>query len=307
MCASAVTGELTTQRVYECLGIAGIQQCGELMRNIANHDAASALQLFNRFYAEGKDLGALVDELACLTRDFIMLKTAPKEAITLLSGVADEVEVKEISKSFSMGELTRMMELIQQTAAGFTRNTSRRMDVELLLVNLCNPSLSLDPQSLNARLTRLEEQIHGGFIQLSTEPVVEAKESQLSKDTVEPKKEPEIIATKAVPAGFWTDVVAELRSELPVSVGGFFNTTENAPIIGTMDGEQFVLRCSNDFTAKMVNKPEILQVIERKVSGKLGRKVSVRVSDGSAPQKNTQMEQLLKFGREHSDVIKIKE
>lgn len=306
-CASAVTGELTAQRVYECLGIAGIQQCGELMGHIANQDTAAALQLFNRFYAEGKDLGALVDELACLTRDFMMLKTAPKEAITLLSGVADEGEVKEICKSFSLGELTRMMELIQQTAAGFTRNTSRRMDVELLLVNLCNPTLSLDAQSLNARLTRLEEQIHSGLIPVAVETMPSVKAPEPAKETKDENPKPETVVSKAVPAGFWTDVVAELRKELPVSVSGFFTTTENAPIVGVMEGEQFLLRCSNDFAVKMVNKPEILQVIERKVSGKLGRKVSVRVTDGSASQRNTQMEQLLKFGREHSDVIKIKE
>ena len=33
-CASATTGELTAQRVYACLGIAGEQKCGELMQYI---------------------------------------------------------------------------------------------------------------------------------------------------------------------------------------------------------------------------------------------------------------------------------
>ena len=37
-CASATAGELTAERVYACLGIAGIQQCGNLMRCIADHN-----------------------------------------------------------------------------------------------------------------------------------------------------------------------------------------------------------------------------------------------------------------------------
>ncbi|MDY4599647.1 MAG: DNA polymerase III subunit gamma/tau, partial [Candidatus Faecousia sp.] len=37
-CASATTGELTAERVYTCLGIAGEQKCGELMGYIAAHD-----------------------------------------------------------------------------------------------------------------------------------------------------------------------------------------------------------------------------------------------------------------------------
>ena len=305
-CASAATGELTSQKVYDCLGIAGIQRCGELMRHIANHDAAAALELFNRFYAEGKDLGALVDELACLTRDFMMLKTAPREAVALLSGVADEEEVSQLHRSFSMGELTRMMDLIQQTAAGFTRNASRRLDVELLIVNLCNPALSLDAESLNARLTRLEDQIRGGFVQITQEaaPVESPKQKPVEPAAEEvPKQEPPVEA----PAGFWNDIVAELHNELPGYYAGYFITTENAPIVGVMSGGQLEIRCRNKYAVDAVNKPDILQIIERKVSGKLGRKISVRVVDGSAPAITPQLDQLIKFGREHSDIISIKE
>ena len=111
-CASATVGELTAERVYQCLGIAGEQKCGELMSYIANHDTKSALELFNRLYADGKDLGALLDELACLTRDLLILKTAPEAGIAMLSGVAPESQTAQLSKAFSSGELTRMMELI---------------------------------------------------------------------------------------------------------------------------------------------------------------------------------------------------
>ena len=48
-CASATTGEVTAEKVYACLGIAGIQDCGKLTEAIANHDAKSALSLLNRF------------------------------------------------------------------------------------------------------------------------------------------------------------------------------------------------------------------------------------------------------------------
>ena len=68
-CASATTGELTAERVYQCLGIAGEQKCGELMGYIANHDTKKALELFNRLYTEGKDLSAMLDEMACMCRD----------------------------------------------------------------------------------------------------------------------------------------------------------------------------------------------------------------------------------------------
>ena len=308
-CASASTGELSAQRVYDCLGIAGVQQCGQLMAHIANGDTAGALALFNRFYAEGKDLGALVDEFACITRDLMMLKTAPKEGLAMLSGVADDDEIKQLLGAFSIGQLVRMMSLVQQTAAGFTRNTSRRLDVELLIVNLCSPELTLDAEALNARLTRLEDQIRGGLVQIAPQKPVTVKVPEPVKESVSAEPVPEPIEEKqvAVPADFWNDIASSLGGELPVSAVGFFAVSANPSVVGVLNGDRFELRCQNRFVAKEINKPEILQVIERKVSGRMGRPTPVFVTDGSAPEKSPHMEQLLKFGETHSDIIKIKE
>ena len=161
-CASATTGELTAEQVYNCLGIAGEQKCGELMGYIAAHDAASALELFNKLYAQGKDLSAMLDEMACLTRDLLVMKTSGSSGIAMLSGVASDKEVLELTKQLSSGELVRMMNLIQTTLSSFTRSASRRMDAELCILELCRPELSLDVKSMNARLTRLEEQLKNG-------------------------------------------------------------------------------------------------------------------------------------------------
>ena len=99
-------------------------------------------------------------EIESIGDDFPVLN--PEAGIAMLSGVAPESQTAQLSKAFSSGELTRMMELIQNCAAGFTRSASRRMDAELCLMELCQPELSLDAKALNARLTRLEEQIKSG-------------------------------------------------------------------------------------------------------------------------------------------------
>ena len=72
-------------------------------------------------------------------------------------------------------------------------------------------------------------------------------------------------------------------------------------------GDTLELRCGNDFIAKMLDKPEILEVVSRKVSAMLSRPIRVTVVDMTAkPAGNPRMEQLMKFGRDHSDIIKIK-
>jgi hypothetical protein len=55
-----------------------------------------------------------------------------------------------------------------------------------------------------------------------------------------------------------------------------------------------------------VDKPDVLEIVSRKASAKLGRPIRVFASDKTGVQ-NGQMEQLLQFGREHSGVINIKQ
>ena len=318
-CASATVGELTAERVYQCLGIAGEQKCGELMGYIANHDSQSALTLFNRLYADGKDLGALLDELACLTRDLLILKTAPQAGIAMLSGVAPESQTAQLSKAFSGGELTRMMELIQACAAGFTRSASRRMDAELCILRLCQPQLQLDAKALNARLTRLEEKIAtGNFVAAApaAAPAVQEEEDDRPPmpDDADAPPDPEAPAVpeqKAqdnTPAGFWPDLVAAVRQELRPPVSGFFNATPNAPVKGVLQGNTVVLVCANEFALTMINKPEILSLVARKASTLLGRPVAAKAVDKLAkPETSERMQKLLDFGKAHSDIVNIKE
>ena len=318
-CASATTGELTAERVYACLGIAGEQKCGELMGYIANHDTKNALELFNRLYTEGKDLSAMLDEMACLTRDLLVMKTAGGAGITMLSGVASDKEVLELTKALSSAELVRMMNLIQTTLAGFTRSASRRMDAELCILELCQPELNLDAKALNARLTRLEEQLKNGSF-AAAKPSKKAAPAPAEddydddrppmpgdEDAPPTENEPPAPQPSEAPMGFWSDLCGAVRKELGPPISGFFATTPNAPVQGAVIGSQLELRCGNDFIAKMLDKPDILEVVSRKASAMLNRPIRAAVVDMTAkPAGNPRMEQLMNFGRAHSDIVKIK-
>ena len=312
-CATATTGELTAEKVYACLGIAGIQDCGRMLQHIADKDTAAALSLLNRFYVEGKDMGALMDELSCLVRDLMVLKAAPKEGISLLSGVASDEQTKALSNRFSHPELVRFISLIQSTVAGFTRSTSKRLDAEMCIVNMCLPELSLDPDALNARISHLEEQLAGGFV--SAVPVQSAAPTSAPKVEEEPapaeekpvEAPPAFDLEDTAPAGFWSDVAEQVYKSIKPPYNTFF-TPVNAPVKGVLKGDRLVLVCETDFAMSSIKRADILETVQRKASAKLGRPVSVVVSDGRGViEQNDQMEKLLRFGAEHSDIVRIKE
>ena len=311
-CASATAGELTAQRVYACLGIAGEQKAAQMLSYIVQKNTKEALTLFNRLYAEGKDLSALMDELICLCRDVLILKTAPDAGLTMLSGVAEDREAAAFVKTVSTGELIRYLNLLQQTLASFTRSASRRMDAEICILNMCQGELSLDTKSMNARLTRLEEQLRSGCIVAApTQPAVqvglqdEDAPPPLDDADAPPIEEPIPIAPPNV--GFWTDLVAAIRPELNGPSSGLFTTNPGAPVQGVLQGNTLILRCNDSFTLGRVDKTEILQIVARKASALLQRQITVKPIDASAaPAQNQRMDQLLSFGRNHPDLVNIK-
>lgn len=313
-CASAINGELTADRVYGCLGIAGTQDCGRLIMHIANQDTSAALSLLNRLYADGKDMGALLDEIACLVRDIMVIKTAPKEGISMLSGVSTDDEVYSLSEKFSYGELVRMAQLIQLTMSGASQGAGKRMDAELCIVRMCQPELTTDTDSILSRLTRIEEQLRSGAISVSHDQTdSEQTKKQICEIEHAAENNEEIISADfeiedQAPVGFWTEVATAVRKELRPPAAGFFITSPNAPIQGSLVGDKLVLLCVNQFALDIINKPEVLELVARKATARLGRPVKVAAVDKTASSAgNAKMEKLLQFGRVHGDIINIKD
>ena len=212
-----------------------------------------------------------------------------------------------------------MMNIIQATVSGFTRSASRRMDAELCIINLAQPELDTDIDALLARVTRLEDQVRSGSIVVSApaECIEIQKEESVFNENVQSVDSgdavslPETVNTEIIdqtPVGFWTDVAAAVRKELNPALAGFFITTPNAPLKGVLSGDKLLLVCNNQFVMEIVNVPDIVALVARKASAKLGRQVRVVVTDNQETvAKNEHMDQLLSFGREHPDVVRIKE
>ena len=311
-CASAITGEVNAEKVYACLGVAGVQECAALMDAIARQDAKTAMTLLDQSYCQGKDMGALLDELACLVRDLMILQTAPAEGISMLSGVAADDQAKALAKQFAPGQLSYMMNTIQRTLSGFSRSASRRMDTELCILNLCKPELMLDAERINARLSKVEEQLKQGVVVATAAAekpqLPEEKQPEAAKEEELPANLREEIAPSVdeTPAGFWIELVTEVRKQMRPPLSGFFAPTAGAPVQGRVQGDRLILMCESGFVYDMINKPELMQMIGQKASAMLGRKIIVSAADQAAPRPNPNLDQLLDFGKSHADVIHIK-
>ena len=77
--------------------------------------------------------------------------------IGMISSICTGQEIVYASvPKFTPEELIRMVDLLQETTGGFKTSVNPRMDGELCLIHLCQPSLSLDVRDLAARISRIE-------------------------------------------------------------------------------------------------------------------------------------------------------
>ncbi|MCQ2418933.1 MAG: DNA polymerase III subunit gamma/tau [Clostridia bacterium] len=317
-CASAADGTLTVEEIYRCLGLAGNRNITSLFDAISRHDTAQALSVFSKMYSEGKDLAAFLNEMCDLARDLLLMKTAPSAADNMLCGLCTESELNELLPKFSGGELLRMVEIIQSTSAGFTRSASRRVDVELCLLQLCEPSLSLDAESINARLSRLEDKISSGsFTAASPAPKAEPLEVKAEEEEEEERPplpddndDPFAAPARSVQrkSDFWPELVEKLQRELRPPVSGFFLAGAQSPVKGVLKGSVLYLECAPGPFKPNIEKPDVLAIVQEKAQSILGQDIRVRViaQGGRTEDENDGINSLLSFGSQHSDIFEIK-
>ncbi len=165
-CAGASVGTLDEDSIYRTLGLAGQQQTIQMMTAISDGNTAETLRLFSELYSDGKDISAMLEELSTLARDMLILKTAPKAGLSMISSTCTPKETAALSPKFSPEELLRIIHLIQETTAQFKASFNQRVDAELCLIHLCEKSLTQEPIDLSARIGRLEEDLTARFLEL---------------------------------------------------------------------------------------------------------------------------------------------
>ena len=327
-CASACTGELTEELVCRTLGLAGAKRTAELLMAAAKQDTAAALSIFETLYAEGKDLGALFDELSALCRDLLVLKAAPKSGISMLSGIADEAQAVELEKCLTPAELLRDLSLVQAAKGAVGKNADARVAAELCLMQLCEPALKLDLSSLGARVSKLESRLASGDFAparaaAKAEPQPESEDDDRPPfpddaddplaGLAPPPSQPQSPADSAPQTGAqaeldrrWPELAASMREDLGVRERGFF--APGGPVRAVLKGDTLILTAQTQFVLDIIKNPRVQQLAAQKASAFFGRPMQAQFAlagQADASGKDP-MDALIARGKEHSDIMTIR-
>ena len=327
-CASACTGELTEELVCRTLGLAGAKRTAELLMAAAKQDTAAALSIFETLYAEGKDLGALFDELSALCRDLLVLKAAPKSGISMLSGIADEAQAVELEKCLTPAELLRDLSLVQAAKGAVGKNADARVAAELCLMHLCEPALKLDLSSLGARVSKLESRLASGDFAparaaAKAEPQPESEDDDRPPfpddaddplaGLAPPPSQPQSPADSAPQTGAqaeldrrWPELAASMREDLGVRERGFF--APGGPVRAVLKGDTLILTAQTQFVLDIIKNPRVQQLAAQKASAFFGRPMQAQFALAGQTDASGKdpMDALIARGKEHSDIMTIR-
>ena len=330
---SAAGGVIDARAVLDTLGLAGNVQTAQLMALILHRDAKAALLLLHKLYTGGKDVDAVLGELATLARDLLISSTAPEGGAALLSGGYDAGTLGALQKAATNARLIQICAVLQETAAALQNSVNRRTDAELCLLRLCDESLSGDLTALNARITRIEERLAAGAAYAAAsapavdlpaptpaaapepEPPAPAEEpvdeeAPLEDDGPPPYGEP--IAEGPAPAPIPEPAPQPEASPAPAagSTELYASLMENfknrlAPnqrsfigkTQGVLDGDVLTVYCPSEIHKSRLDDPAVIAVIRELMPSPDAQTLTVRFEVGAAPDDHhDKMNDLLRMG-----------
>ena len=151
-CASDSVIDIT--RVLDIIGLAGRQDIVTLSTAIVGRDLVTALDIVGDLYYYGKDMAAMLNELAILMRDLLVFKLSPGSP--LLSGNFSIAELTALSNSLSSERLFFCLDVIRETGLSISRSGGSKLSADMCIIRMCDERLSDDFPALLARIARLE-------------------------------------------------------------------------------------------------------------------------------------------------------
>ncbi len=202
-----------------------------------------------------RDISVFWQDLIDCYRDMMVLKTA-KNATTYLDLTDSEAErLTALATPFSMEQMVYHTRVLEDALASMLRSPlSRRATAELALTRLCEPRLSVNPESLLLRISELEKglatlQSGAPLPSLSQVSAATSPAEEKSREAVPPKREampkptssaPDLSAPKYRAFSAWREVMEELiRTQKSLS--------------GTLKGSSAYLSPENDLLIRVGN------------------------------------------------------
>mgnify|MGYP002672232997 FL=1 len=176
----SVSADIDEETVRTTAGIAGTEHLFTLAQCIHEQNAPEALKILDELHNQSKDLMLLLDELLSHFRNLCILSATNSDFSLIPAGSGTRNDLARQTKEFTLGEIMRCMDILQDCIAKTPKTAKRKTVAEMCLIRLCTPRLDSDTSALSLRLEKLENRLDklcDGEISIQPRTAVQTGES----------------------------------------------------------------------------------------------------------------------------------
>ncbi len=176
----SVSADIDEETVRTTAGIAGTEHLFTLAQCIHEQNAPEALKILDELHNQSKDLMLLLDELLSHFRNLCILSATNSDFSLIPAGSGTRNDLARQTKEFTLGEIMRCMDILQDCIARTPKTAKRKTVAEMCLIRLCTPRLDSDTSALSLRLEKLENRLDklcDGEISIQPRATVQTAES----------------------------------------------------------------------------------------------------------------------------------
>mgnify|MGYP000440180400 CR=1 FL=1 len=155
----SVSADIDEETVRTTAGIAGTEHLFTLAQCIHEQNAPEALKTLDELHNQSKDLMLLLDELLSHFRNLCILSATNSDFSLIPAGSGTRNDLARQTKEFTLGEIMRCMDILQDCIARTPKTAKRKTVAEMCLIRLCTPRLDSDTSALSLRLEKLENRL----------------------------------------------------------------------------------------------------------------------------------------------------
>ena len=189
LCASS-SKNIDEAVVESVCAMAGNDYLCELADFIKQKNTENALLMLDRLHNSSVDMLRLLSELISHYRDLMIIKTVKQGNRPIVCSSSRLKALEEQANDYDIKDIMFTLSVLQNSTA-LMQSGNRRCELEMALIKLCNPEIAVDIESLERRISALENG--------AVKPVKSVVSAPVTPEITKPEEISEDIADDEIP------------------------------------------------------------------------------------------------------------
>lgn len=270
--------KIDEDKIKDLVGIPKLTYIHKIVEAVVQYNVENAIKSINEVINEGKDIQYLLWEIIKYVKDILVYKTS--KTLDLYND-EEKKKIEEIEKNITKERLLKIIYELSNLENEIKWSTQKTIIMQVGIIKLCNieenitrnESINIENPKmliLERKIAQLENQINN--IDIKEIHNKSQNVEKIKKETQKPKIKLELGEKLKT----WTNVIQEFKQEGKMNIYSNLGGTTASKVNDMVIGIEFPGGL-NSFTKDMLERPENITEIEKKVSIECGNPMRIKL------------------------------